>query len=109
MGDIANKDQESLATLQNSIADIPGARIDDLLQGNENVGRPRPAVIIRTTIGDRTENFVAETRGNLYPRDAHEAISQIKLCQSIPAGREGCLLRSERFPIHQNRRRVHFD
>lgn len=81
MSNIANIDQELLATLQNSFAEIPGARIDDLSQGNENVGRPKPAVIVKTTIGDRQLNFVAQTRGDLYPRDAREAVWQIKLRQ----------------------------
>ena len=81
MRDIANIDQELLATLQNSFAEIPGARIDDLSQGSEKVGRPRPTVIVKTTIGDRQLDFFAETRGDLYPRDAREAIWQIKLRQ----------------------------
>ena len=73
MSDIANIDQKLLASLQNSFADIPEARIDDLSQENEIGGRFRPAVIVRTIVGDRTLDFVVETRGDLYPRDAREA------------------------------------
>ena len=48
----ANIDQKLLASLQNSFADIPEARIDDLSQENEIGGRFRPAVIVRTIVGD---------------------------------------------------------
>ena len=78
MNNIANIDQKLLASLQNSFADIPEALIDDLSQENETGGRFRHAVIIRTMVGDRPLDFVAETRGDLYPRDAREAVWQIK-------------------------------
>ena len=78
MSDIANIDQKLLASLQNSFADIPEALIDDLSQENETGGRFRPVLIIRTIVGDRLLDFVAETRGDLYPRDAREATWQIK-------------------------------
>ena len=78
MYDIKNIDQNLLASLQNCFADIPESRIDNVLYGNENVGRHRPVVIIRTIVGDRPLDFVAETRGDLYPRDAREAVWQIK-------------------------------
>ena len=81
MADIENIDQSLLASLQNSFADIPEAQIGNVSRTNANGGRPRPAVIISTTIKGRQLNFVAETRGDLYPRDAREAIWQIKLRQ----------------------------
>ena len=81
MDGIANINHGLLASLQNSFAEIPEARINELSQGNENGGQLRAALIVRTTIGGRLLNFVAVTRGDVYPRDAREAVWQIKLRQ----------------------------
>lgn len=79
MSDIANIDQNLFESLQNGFADIPEARIDDLSRGNG--GRLRPTFIARTVVGARSLDFVVETRGNVYPRDAREAVWQLKLRQ----------------------------
>ena len=78
MADIENINRNLLASLQNSFADIPEAQIGNVSRTNANGGRSGPAVIISTTIKGRQLNFVAETRGDLYPRDAREAIWQTK-------------------------------
>lgn len=79
MSEIENMDQELLESLRDCFAVIPGARVDGLSHENEFGGRHGPNAIIETTIGNRALVFVAETRGDVYPRDAREAVWKLKL------------------------------
>ena len=73
-----NIDSELVASLSASLATVPGAQLEDVSWEKEIGERLRPAAIIKTMIGDRVLFFVAETRGDVYPRDAREVVWQLK-------------------------------
>lgn len=76
--------QELFECLKNSLAAVPGARMDGLSQKNEFGGRGGPDAVIRTTIGNRTLSFFAEILGDVYPRDAREAVWQLEQHRKEP-------------------------
>lgn len=84
MSEIKDIDQGLFESLQSSFAAMSGARLDSLSQENELGRRRKPDAVIRTMIGNRTLVFVAETRGDVYPRDAREAVWQLKRHQKEP-------------------------
>ena len=73
-----NIDSELVASLSASLATVPGAQLEDVSWEKEIGERLRPDAIIKTMIGDRVLFFVAETRGDVYPRDAREVVWQLK-------------------------------
>lgn len=76
--------QELFECLKDSLAAVPGARMDGLSQKNEFGGRRGPDAVIGTTIGNRTLSFVAKILGDVYPRDAREAVWQLKQHRKEP-------------------------
>lgn len=81
MSELADIDRELIDSLSNSLAAIPGTRLDEISFEPEMSGRQRPDVIFQLKIGDREVSIVAETRGDVFPRDAREVIWQLKQYQ----------------------------
>lgn len=77
-------DQELFESLKDSLAAIPGARMGGSPQDSELGGRLKPDGLVRATIGSRALSFIAETRGDVYPRDARDAVWQLKRHREEP-------------------------
>jgi hypothetical protein len=78
MSELANIDQELIDSLSDSLAAIPGAHLGEISFEPEMSSRQRPDVIFQLTMGDREVSIVAETRGDVFPRDAREVVWQLK-------------------------------
>ena len=81
MSELADIDRELIDSLSDSLAAIPGTRLDEISFEPEMSGRQRPDVIFQLKIGDREVSIVAETRGDVFPRDAREVVWQLKQYQ----------------------------
>ncbi|MGB7286081.1 MAG: type IV toxin-antitoxin system AbiEi family antitoxin [Salaquimonas sp.] len=81
MDETANIDRELVESLSDSLEAIPGAQLGEISFETEISGRLRPDVIMQITIGDRELSIVAETRGDVFPRDAREVVWQLKQYQ----------------------------
>lgn len=81
MDETANIDYELVESLSDSFKAIPGAQLGEISFETEISGRLRPDVVMQITIGDRELSIVAETRGDVFPRDAREVVWQLKQYQ----------------------------
>jgi biotin operon repressor len=81
MSEIANIGQELIDSLSDSLAAIPGTHLGEISFEPAISGRLRPDVMFQLKIGDREVSIVAETRGDVFPRDAREVVWQLKQYQ----------------------------
>lgn len=78
MSELANIDRDLIDSLSESLAAIPGTHLGEISFEPGISGRLRPDVIFQLKIGDREVSIVAETRGDVFPRDAREVVWQLK-------------------------------
>lgn len=81
MNESVNIDQQLIESLSDSLSTIPGAQLNDISWETEISGHLRPDVILQTMIGNQEVSIVAETRGDVFPRDAREVVWQLKQYQ----------------------------
>jgi len=78
MTEIANIDRDLIDSLSDSLAAIPGIHLGEISFEPEISGRLQPDVIFQLKIGDQEISIIAETRGDVFPRDAREVVWQLK-------------------------------
>lgn len=81
MSEIKNIDRELIDSLSDSLAAIPGTHLGEISFEPGISGRLRPDVIFQLMIGDQEISVIAETRGDVFPRDAREVVWQLKQYQ----------------------------
>jgi len=78
MEEMANIEPELLESLSDSFEAIPNAHMGEISWETGIGGRLRPDAILNAVVAGREIAFVAETRGDVFPRDAREIVWQLK-------------------------------